>query len=176
MSDGRTVYNWKLRSFDRMLPLLPALILLLLQGPSNFERLAVNGRLPAALEAMHRQMAQPGEVQLTRSEEQALASLIAGDSSVELSQALLHFLRFGAEKPQQTVIFEDPSPQPIIARGDSPPQQDGFSRFQRTRDGPATLGAAVTAPSRDRPPVWHSCARPSASLLRQHREFSQKDI
>lgn len=39
-----------------MFPILPVLILLLL-GPANAERLAVEGRLPATLLAVHRAMA-----------------------------------------------------------------------------------------------------------------------
>ena len=42
----------------RMFPILPILILLLL-GPANAERLAVEGRLPAVLLAFHRTMAPP---------------------------------------------------------------------------------------------------------------------
>ena len=41
-----------------MFPLFPILILLLL-GPANAERLAVEGRLPAALLAVHRSMVAP---------------------------------------------------------------------------------------------------------------------
>lgn len=41
-----------------MFPILPILILLLL-GPANAERLAVEGRLPAALLAAHRSMVAP---------------------------------------------------------------------------------------------------------------------
>ncbi|GEM_PF-5821497 len=41
-----------------MFPILPLLILLLM-GPANAERLAVEGRLPPALLAVHRAMAVP---------------------------------------------------------------------------------------------------------------------
>ena len=41
-----------------MFPILPILILLLM-GPANAERLAVEGRLPAALLAAHRSMVAP---------------------------------------------------------------------------------------------------------------------
>ena len=41
-----------------MFPILPILILLLM-GPANAERLAVEGRLPSALLAAHRAMVQP---------------------------------------------------------------------------------------------------------------------
>jgi len=44
-----------------MFPILPILILLLM-GPANAERLAVEGRLPAALLAVHRSMVVPVRV------------------------------------------------------------------------------------------------------------------
>jgi hypothetical protein len=124
-----------------MLPFIPALILLLLQGPSNFERLAMDARLPAALEAIHRQMAEPGGSQLSEREEQALASLIAAGTNVQLTRALISFLWNGPE----TTSKSDPSSIelaiPVIGNNASPPPQDGFERSQRTRDGPAILGA-----------------------------------
>lgn len=43
-----------------MFPILPILILLLM-GPANAERLAVEGRLPAALLAVHRSMVVPAQ-------------------------------------------------------------------------------------------------------------------
>jgi len=125
-----------------MLPLLPALILMLLQGPSNFERLAVDGRLPAALEAIHRHMAQPGSEKLSEREEQALASLIAAGSSAQLTRALMSFLWHGDEKPQSAEPPACESSQPVVCFNDSPPAPDGFERSQRTRDGPAIVGAA----------------------------------
>jgi hypothetical protein len=120
-----------------MLPLLPALILMLLQGPSNFERFAVDGRLPAALEAIHRQMAMTGTERLSEREEQALASLIAAGSSAQLTRALMSFFWLDDEKPRLTTpISRDPS-RPVACTCESPPPQDGFERSQRTRDGPA---------------------------------------
>jgi hypothetical protein len=122
-----------------MLPLLPALILLLLQGPSNFARLAVAGKLPAVLDAFHRQLAQPGASQLSEREEQVLASLIAATSTTQLSHALLSYLRAGDERPG-TPEF---SPRVVIVLSAPPLLQDGFTRSQRTRDGPLTIGATI---------------------------------
>jgi hypothetical protein len=125
-----------------MLPLLPALILLLLQGPSNFERLAVDGRLPAALEAINRQMTQPGAEKLSEREEQALASFIAAGTSAQLTRALMSFLWQSKEPRPTTQHLEREPARAITSQGDSPPPQDGFRRSQRTRDGPAIFGAA----------------------------------
>lgn len=52
-----------------MLPILPILILLLL-GPANAERLAVEGRLPAALLAVHRAMVVPVRVTIVAQAEE----------------------------------------------------------------------------------------------------------
>ena len=119
-----------------MFPILPALILLLLQGPSNFERLSVDGRLPGALEAIHHRMALPGAQRLTDHEEQALASLIAAGASIDLTRALMSLLWTADETPRlnapETVAFAQPADYPAT----SAPPKDGFARSQRTRDGP----------------------------------------
>jgi len=70
-----------------MLPLLPALLLLLLQGPSNIERLAQDGRLPEALDSLHRQMfVSPGAADL------AMSSLLQMSGDASLAQALATLL------------------------------------------------------------------------------------
>lgn len=101
----------------------------------------MDARLPAALEAIHRQMAEPGGSQLSEREEQALASLIAAGTNVQLTRALMSFLWNGPE----TASKIDPSSfelaNPIIGSNASPPPQDDFGRSQRTRDGPAIFGA-----------------------------------
>ena len=132
------VYNVDNR-FLCMFPLFPALILLLLQGASNIERFPVDGRLPAALEAFHRQSVQRGSAQLSEQQEQVLASLIASGS--ELSQALLTFLWTDNEKPLKRETPPEVSPRPRISHANSPPPQAGFAESQRARDGPQTTGA-----------------------------------
>jgi len=124
-----------------MLPLLPALILLLLQGPSSFERLAVDGRLPAALEAINRQIVQPGSEKLSEREEQALASLIAAGTSAELTRVLMSFLWQDGAKPQTSKPIDLESSRPIVCHLNCLSLQDGFERSQRTRDGPTIVGA-----------------------------------
>ena len=120
-----------------MLPFIPALILLLLQGPSNFERLAMDSRLPAALEAIHRQMAEPGGSLLSEREEQALASLIAAGTNAHLTRALISFLWNDVDVAKSLDCSSTELRKPIIGSCTSPPPQNGFSRSQRTRDGPA---------------------------------------
>ena len=121
-----------------MFPLFPALILLLLQGPSNFERCAIDGRLPAALEAIHRQSAQLGTSGLSEHQEQVLATLIA--SGTEISQALLTILWRNEERTNPDVPCET-GPRTHFLPADSPPSSDGFGESQRARDGPTTNGA-----------------------------------
>ena len=112
---------------------------MLLQGPSNFERLAVEGRLPAALEVIHRQMAQPGGAQLSERQEQALATLIASGAASQLSHALLSFLWCEEEPSRGTVVSEDPENVRVFPTGYSPPPEEGFALNQRTRDGPKAI-------------------------------------
>ena len=120
-----------------MLPLIPALILLLLQGPSNFERLTMDARLPAALEVIHRQLLEPGNSQLSEREEQALASLIASGKGAQLTQALLSFL-WQEEEVRTKPTFRDCQDLESTSIT-SPPtsrRQDGYADCRRSRDGP----------------------------------------
>jgi len=119
-----------------MLPLLPALLLLLLQGPSNFERLSVDGRLPAALEAFHRELAQPNKPQLSEQDENALASLLAAGIDVQLSQAFLALFQRSEIQPSRPAAFQE-EPASIDSKDTLGNLQEGFSQCRRTRDGPA---------------------------------------
>jgi hypothetical protein len=117
-----------------MLPFLPALILLFLQGPAGIERMAVNGHLPGALEALHRQMpdnARPAD-------EVVFASLLAATTDKEMSRALLQLF---------TLMEPAPAPvsKPVVVQESSPPVPipptlgapiDGFFACRRSRDGP----------------------------------------
>lgn len=127
-----------------MLPILPALILLILQGPTNVERLARDGRLPEALESISRQIeTSPGpRTQSLRSAAKSvvLASLLTLGNDPELANALVHMLALPApaEAPGPVVLEnseEDsglpatPYPTPLL--------REGFAESQRSRDGPA---------------------------------------
>ena len=124
-----------------MLPLLPALILLLLQGPSNFERLVVDGRLPAALEAIHRQMASSESEQLSDRDQQELASLLSGGIDSQLSHAFLALFKKHepANQPRQVASNSQNSRVPDLDLPHGP--RDGFERSQRSRDGPFAFGS-----------------------------------
>ncbi|HVT13414.1 MAG TPA: hypothetical protein VHE55_14200 [Fimbriimonadaceae bacterium] len=122
-----------------MLPLLPALILLLLQGPANVERMAGSGQLPGALQALHRQMAStPSET--CKAEEVVFASLLAVSSDKDMSRILLRLLTFieppDAERTPIPASFEESSPPAPIPPSLGAPQ-DGYFDCRRSRDGPA---------------------------------------
>ncbi|MGV3614520.1 MAG: hypothetical protein ACO1SV_04210 [Fimbriimonas sp.] len=117
-----------------MLPLLPAILLLLLQGPSNVERLAAQGRLPAALNAVYGTV---GETPTLREAEQVvLASLLAAGEDPRLSDALLAIFRMERERREAP-----PAPtgelqvRPDVGDDVRLPRE-GFERSQRVRDGP----------------------------------------
>ena len=123
-----------------MLPLLPALILLFLQGPAGIERMAWNGQLPGALDALHRQIASAPDKSGV-AEEMVLASLIAASGDKSMSRALHHLLSL-------IEPTEERSQAQIVAREDSPPipippalgdLRDGCYDCQRSRDGPLSI-------------------------------------
>jgi hypothetical protein len=123
-----------------MLPLLPALILLFLQGPAGIERMAWNGQLPHAIDALHRQMATAPE-KAGVAEEMVLASLLAASGDREMSRALCQLLAFIEPTPERTQA-------PIIANEASPPipippalgdPRNGYYDCQRSRDGPFAI-------------------------------------
>lgn len=126
-----------------MLPILPALLLLILQGPSSIERMALDGRLPAALEAVTRQL--EGQNHRSTSVEKAdaavLASLLAFSSDPGLSHALFQILNL--DRPVDTTrtslvgIDESDSDRNPTVFADKPHSiPDGALECRRSRDGP----------------------------------------
>jgi hypothetical protein len=110
----------------RMLPILPAILLLFLQGPAHLERLALEGRLPAGFDAEHLQAGR---------EERAIAALLASGNANEFSSAILALLEFSEEstpsKPAtkiSTFVAITPSQVAKVARG--------YGEGVRSRDGP----------------------------------------
>lgn len=105
-----------------MFPILPVLILLLLQGPSNVERLARDGRLPAVLDAVHQELRLPAP-ERTIEEETALVSLMALLGPGE------------TESPAPKPIREIPTriEIPVVV---APVPTAGYETCRRTRDGP----------------------------------------
>ncbi len=125
-----------------MLPILPALLLLILQGPSSIEKMALDGRLPAALEAVSRQMEARDHLTGGSSEADAavLASLLAMSGDPDLSHALFQLLAIepsiGKVTQTQKIEPDDQiTPVPIDSQaGQSLPE--GCLKSQRSRDGP----------------------------------------
>jgi hypothetical protein len=127
-----------------MLPLLPALILLLLQGPAGIERMAGAGQLPGALDALHRQIANAPQ-KVRAADEVVLASLLAASGDQAMSQALLRLLAMiTPEVPAEArriILLEEVSPPvPIPVSLGSP--RDGYLACRRSRDGPAGIAGS----------------------------------
>jgi hypothetical protein len=121
-----------------MLPLLPALILLFLQGPANIERMASVGQLPGALNALHRQMATPHK-RVRPADEVVLASLLAVSGDRELSEALWQLLSLTSTTNPEikpVVVFDQEHSPPIPIPPSLGQLQDGYVDGRRSRDGP----------------------------------------
>ncbi|HTQ09929.1 MAG TPA: hypothetical protein VMI31_07670 [Fimbriimonadaceae bacterium] len=119
-----------------MLPLLPALILLILQGPASFERTAWNGQSAAWLDGLHRQTEAK-----SRAADATLASLLSG-SHRSVAQALARLLSLtqgeGPKTPASTPeSAEEKALAPAPAAIGSP--AEGFYACRRSRDGPSGL-------------------------------------
>jgi hypothetical protein len=124
-----------------MLPILPALLLLILQGPTSIEKMALDGRLPAALDAISRKMEGQSHSSRVaeRADEAVLATLLAFSGDPDLSHALYTLLSLDqpCEKPAR-VAFGEAEPQqvhnflgPIIGALPTVSLES-----QRSRDGP----------------------------------------
>lgn len=131
-----------------MLSLIPALILIAFHGPSGFERLAHEGRLPDALRALERVLA-PEEAESgdenghsgPQCGRKSLGSWSALFWGPEFTQALSHFLQISfAEPPSKpTLIVPDPPFANEIPSLDSSSKlrlQAGFGKANSTRAGP----------------------------------------
>jgi hypothetical protein len=126
-----------------MLPILPALLLLILQGPSSIEKMALDGRLPAALEAISRHMEAQNHRsnKVERSDEAVLATLLAFSSDPDLSNALYKLLSLDQPMDQVRKGLKDPGDaEPersfILSSGDVPVLPVVCLESQRSRDGP----------------------------------------
>lgn len=114
-----------------MFPLIPVILLLLLQGPSNADRLARNGHLLGSLDAI------AADSTLRESDRVVLASLFAREDA-KLSDALIAILRSdrtrpSAPPPTEPVVKQVPVSAPKLRL------QQGYARSQRSRDGPLSF-------------------------------------
>jgi hypothetical protein len=104
--------------------------------------MARDGRLPAALEAVSRQMefhehrSGPHE----KADAAVLASLLAFGSDPDLSKALFKLLSLDhfptADSASERPKLADELQAPVLPNGDSPPLPDAFRDCRRSRDGP----------------------------------------
>jgi hypothetical protein len=126
-----------------MLPLIPALILLLLNGPANIERLAEVGALPAALAAIQQRIDSPSRqtVASARADQLALASLLSMSADPQLSRALAQIFSIqvanepvASVKPAELIEADTGEPPPVAQCIGKP--HDGYLNSQRSRDGP----------------------------------------
>jgi hypothetical protein len=116
-----------------MLPILPAILLLLFQGPANIERLALEGRLPAAIQAV-----QHMDQQRSQAEREAIASLLAASQDPDLARALFTIFNWMDEQvpaPQPRIILARTAPP--LDPGPKLTLEEGFQDCRRSRDGPA---------------------------------------
>lgn len=118
-----------------MFPLIPVLILLLLQGPSNIERLAQDGRLPQALVAAQPRIEAPASE--VSQAEAMLASLLQAGADPDLSHALAWLLSAQDDAPKAVVLdLSEADELGMPSNGTPPDLSDGFLVCRRTRDGP----------------------------------------
>ena len=129
-----------------MLAFLPALILMLVKGPAHCERVACEGRLPAALAVLqHRiEAARPARAPSSVSADQAIfASLLRiGNSTdlrrAEVAKAFVELLRLTAP----STVEAPTEPEQGAARKLNCPshpvgsESQGFFTCRRSRDGP----------------------------------------
>lgn len=135
-----------------MLPLLPALILLLFNGPAHVERMADGGALPAALAAIQQRIDSGETVSLSqaRADHLALASLLSFGGDPQISHALARLLISDLGSRISDLRGSDPAPLSHLSELDSlssdprcairDPRSElpraGFAECQRSRDGP----------------------------------------
>jgi hypothetical protein len=110
-----------------MFPLIPAILLLLLQGSSGFERFPQDTRLPQPWNALHRD---------------------ARVRDVRAEAALVRFLALAAS--QQIIASGSNSAQPrsnpelisvaLVAPALKASPEDGYQDCRRSRDGPSSIG------------------------------------
>lgn len=128
-----------------MLPIVPALLILLLQGPAGLERLAVGGQLPEALARLN-STAPAGGVggagKVESGPSRTLAALSAlQQTNRDFAAALQLLLNAAAAALQPEIADSEPTAcaeptgrcsQEILRK-----PSDGFLCVARSRDGPA---------------------------------------
>lgn len=126
-----------------MLSLIPAVLLLILQGPAGLEQSRFDGKLAEALRVWASKQSVRAPSNLAELVEQGGSEL---ESLLQMGQELPEFSRFLAEVLQFAVCDVRPAPRPEIQsveRSAPPPvvrclgdRSRGFLQSCRTRDGP----------------------------------------
>lgn len=124
-----------------MLPLLPALILLLLHGPAGIERNPLNGRSVSGIEALQRHAASTVD-RGRMADDVVFASLLAASRDQGISQALLRLLT-SVDGLLAETVEDRPRPEfseqrnlPIRGAPTLGVPRDGYLDCRRSRDGP----------------------------------------
>lgn len=123
-----------------MLQILPALILMILNGPSHAERWVEGTRQPSALESATVKLVPDLAITRTRGQERALHALLSLSGSSEVAEAIMHLISMHVVEcrpgePMLQPVF------PAIRTFGEPPtraESDCFAESQRSRDGPST--------------------------------------
>lgn len=118
-----------------MLPILPALLLLLLGGASKMDR-AVAACLPGGSEAMHRASKQVGDA--TKAERLWASLLALKVGPEEMDRAFAVLLAIDASETPLSVESDSDLESSVLPHRDPsrPLGADGWTRSCRTRDGP----------------------------------------
>ncbi len=122
-----------------MLPILPALLLLLLSGSTKMDR-AVAACLPGGLEALHRTCAAKPIGDAAKAERLWASLLALKVGPAEMGRALAALMAIDAATASPATPAAETAErvlQPPNA-GKHPKRHDGWTRSCRTRDGPAT--------------------------------------
>ncbi|HVL38368.1 MAG TPA: hypothetical protein VM328_03155 [Fimbriimonadaceae bacterium] len=133
-----------------MFPILPAILILLLQGPGSIDRLAESGRLPSALQALHSRLDTPsaagglGAFQGAGGERVLSCLLALGSGNTGGFQATLSLLlglSVDATEPREwsPPSLEGIHPDPVHFEPFIAELAPGFVPGARTRDGPVHL-------------------------------------
>jgi hypothetical protein len=119
-----------------MFPVLPALILLLIQGHIGLEQSAFGAPSAAFLHALNREARTQEEL---ASVEEDLAVLLSLSKDPQYARVVLEILQMAFAKPDSPktlVLSEEPEQRLLPVPKDVGKTRDAYSSCRRTRDGP----------------------------------------
>ncbi len=125
-----------------MLSFLPALLIMVFQGPSGLERMALDGRLPEVLRTLAAVRAELEAGGKQTAGREALARLLEARGPDSFSRVLAKVLQCVAQPEPNLLRFEPGQPdgeagasRPLCPRSMGT-ERPGFLTSGRTRDGP----------------------------------------